>query len=135
MHPFAVSWAIRSAVSNVLALIMLASGALILPDTVLCLGPGNHCHLEVVVGASCNDQMEPHSAAPRLPDGCPKGSKDFRLRTDSHRTDYARLVAAPVVMLFVASGLLALAHRPASILSIGFPCDGESHLPSVILRC
>jgi hypothetical protein len=137
MHPLAVSWSIRSAVSKVLALLMLAGGALIPPDTVLCLGPSNHCHLEVVVGAGCTGQIKPHSAAPRLPDGCPRGSKDFRLRVDSHRTNDARVIAAPVaMMLLVASGLVALSHRPFSkSLTAGFPRDGESHLLSIVLRC
>jgi hypothetical protein len=86
---------IRSAVSNVLAIVMLAS-VLIPPDTVLCLRPRNHCHLEVVVGASCSDQMEPQRPSRRLPDGCPKGSKDFRVSADSHRTDYTLFIVAPV---------------------------------------
>jgi hypothetical protein len=136
MHPLAVSWSIRNAVSKVLALFMLAGGALIPPDTVFCLGPSNHCHLEVVVGTGCSGQSKTHSAAPRLPDGCPRGSKDFRLRIDSHRTNDARVIAAPVaMMLLVASGLVALSHRPFSKSLTEFPPDGESHLLSFVLRC
>ena len=81
--------------SIMLAIVMLAS-VLIPPDTVLCLGPRNHWHLEVVVGASCSDQMEPQRPSRRLPDGCPKGSKDFRVSADSHRTDYTLFIVAPV---------------------------------------
>src|SRR6516162_8965065 len=118
----------RRAVSNVLAFAVLASGLLISPDTVLCLGPRNHCHLEMVIGTSCNNDMPgPHGSASHPPDGCPRGSKDFRLSVDAHRTDNSRLIAVPALMLFVASGLMEILHRLPSRRSFPeFPVVGES---------
>jgi hypothetical protein len=47
----------RNGISHVVALVMLASGFLILPDTVLCLEPHNQCHLEIVARTSCNNDL------------------------------------------------------------------------------
>jgi hypothetical protein len=137
MHPYGVSWAMRNAVSNVVAFVILASGVLILPDNVLCLGPRNHCHLEVVVGTSCNNDLPgPHGSASEPSDGCPRGSKDFRLSVDSHRVDSSRLLATSSAMLFVASSLIEISHVSSSRLPLsGFQVARESLRSKIVLRC
>lgn len=131
-----VGWTIRSAVFNLLAFVMLASGVLIPLDIVLCLGPRNHCHLEVVVGGSCNNVLaERQGAAPRLPDGCPRGSKDFRLSIDSHRMENSRLIGAPAAISFFASCLVQISDRSSSILFSGFSVTRKPQHSTIVLRC
>ena len=71
---------LRRWVAYSLAAIVLVSGALITPGTVLCIGPGHHCHLENPIGDSCNTRLPARDqSGPNVPDGCPKGSKDISL--------------------------------------------------------
>ena len=103
---------------SVLVFLVLASGLLILPDTVLCLGPHNHCHLELVVGASCNSELaERHRSTTGPADRCPKGSRDFRLNVDSQRTNSSHSLTAPPAMLCIASALLRISHNRSCKMS------------------
>src|SRR6266851_7885413 len=98
---------LRIAISQLLALVLLVGGTATRPDTVLCLGPGNHYHFETVVGASCSERAPASSSsAPR--DGCPRGSKDLRLGVDSHRSENTSVVAALAPVLTVATGVVRL---------------------------
>ena len=96
-----------SVLSYVLAVIVLTGAAVITPDTVLCVA-ADHYHLELVVGASCNNFVPgltgPHSPGSQPKDGCPKGSKDFRLVVDSQRADNTRAIVAPAAIMLVATG-------------------------------
>jgi hypothetical protein len=127
----------RRVISNALALVMLTSGILISPDTVLCLGPHHHCHLEVVVGSSCNnDPPGARGSAPGPSDGCPRGSKDFRLSVDSHRIDNSRVLAAPAAMLFAISGRIRISD--GSSLRPSYPGSlvaWEPQHSEIVLRC
>jgi hypothetical protein len=102
-------------ISQLLALVLLLGGTMTRPDTVLCLGPGNHYHFETVVGASCGEQAPVSSSSvPR--DGCPRGSKDFRLGVDSHRGENTSVVAALAPVLAVATGVVKLfEHSPGTL--------------------
>jgi hypothetical protein len=94
---------VQSAVARLLALVMFVGSTLIAPGTVLCLGPGNHCHLEVTAGAECNSFVpgsEVPASGPR--DGCPTGSKDFRISVDSHRTDTMGVIALATMPVLIA---------------------------------
>jgi hypothetical protein len=107
---------------------------LIIPGTVLCLGPGNHCHLEMTAGPDCNADLAGSQAPAHRPrDGCPKGSRDFQLRVDCHRGDIMRIVGVTVAALFtvpVPIGI-SLPPRPAAP---GYSIARELNSTSVI-RC
>ncbi len=134
MQPFSGNRGVRSVICKMLAFLVLVGGTLNTPGTVLCVGPGNHCHLEVVVGASCNDDLLGlHGSAPRARDGCPRGSKDFRLSVDSHRTDARPVIAVPAA-LFVASSLVE-SSPPSRSSSSGFPITRGSLYSAIVLRC
>jgi hypothetical protein len=79
---------LRMWIANSLMAILLVSGALITPGTVLCIGPGHHYHLEDPIGDSCSTRLPTtgHSA-PSVPDGCPKGSRDIDLSVAARSTD------------------------------------------------
>jgi hypothetical protein len=65
---------VRNVSFRVLAAFAVLGATSIAPDTVLCVGPGNHCHFETVVGASCGEQgPRSPSSVPR--DGYPRGSQ------------------------------------------------------------
>lgn len=121
----------------VLLVLLPVDGAITTSHSVLCLGPGNHCHLETIVGRSCDiHQMIPDRSLPRPRDGCPRGSKDFRLGVDTHRTGNTRAVAALAEVPFAISLLRdaadSLRSRPAfSPLAI----SQKSARCSVVLRC
>jgi hypothetical protein len=98
---------LRTALAYLLAAFLLLGGIVITPGTVLCVGPGNHCHLETAVGASCSEEgpvSDPSTPRPR--DGCPKGSRDLRLSVDTHRSDNAIGVATFTLLLTVAMGVI-----------------------------
>ncbi len=126
--------AVRSLAVNALATIILVGSALTAPGTVLCLGPGNHCHLEATAGANCSDDLPAsRGAAPRPRDGCPSGSRDFRLSVDSHRTDTMRAIAIAASALFVISffaDFLSVREVP----SAGFSAARKLRC-AIILRC
>ena len=136
VQAFSVSPAVRSTVLDLLALLVLVGGTLNTPGTVLCVGPGNHYHLEVVVGASCNDALPaPRGLVPHPHDGCPSGSKDFRLGIDTHRSENSCVLKAPASALWLPCGLVEvsnLSHPLASAPAFGTP---RASNPTVILRC
>jgi hypothetical protein len=136
VQPFHMSRAIRSIFLVMLALLVLLVGALNTMGTLLCVGPGNHYHLEMVFGGGCGDGL-PASGhqAPRPRDGCPRGSKDYRLAVDSHRSDNTRLSRAPAAVLVVLSGLVEFSNlsQPREIV-LSFRTPGLSH-STVVLRC
>jgi len=104
-------------------------------DSVLCLGPGNHCHFETVVGASCNQTIPASdSAAPSPRDGCPKGSKDLRLGVDTHRGDNTSFVAEFAPVLAAVTGAVKLLAHQEPYLS-RFPRAQEARILTTVLRC
>ena len=128
-----VNRTLRSAASCMLAVLLLTS-ALVAQNAVLCLGPGNHCHLETIAG--CGDVSISHGSAPRPQDGCPKGSKDIRLGVDTHRTDNTRVTAASSVLLGTGSGLLEvpITSHLGRFFS-RFPTLLELQHSTIVLRC
>jgi hypothetical protein len=124
----------RSAVLDLLAFLVVVVSTLDALGTVLCVGPGSHYHLEIVVGASCNDgPPASRGSVPR--DGCPSGSRDFRLAVDTHRSDHMCVMRAPAAMLLLHSGLVEfsnLSRPPETFLSLN--TTGASPL-TVVLRC
>jgi hypothetical protein len=122
----------RASFSFVLAGLLLLVGAS--PAVVICWGPGDHCHLETVVGSSCNEQISvSKSSAPR--DGCPKGSKDFKLHADTHRSDNSFNAAAFPPFLTVIAGAkkpFKCSDQPQEI-SLS-PLSRESHNLTTVLR-
>jgi hypothetical protein len=138
MQPFSVSQAVRSILLDLLALLIIVSGALNTPGTVLCVGPGNHYHLEVVVGAGCVDGLPASQGVmPRPRDGCPSGSKDFRLTVDTCRSDNTRVISAPAAALLLPSGLMEfsnLSHPPESFCALPTSSSPAFH-STIVLRC
>ncbi len=136
MQPFTVSRAVTSTILDLVAFLVVVGGTLNTPGSVLCVGPGNHYHLEVVVGASCNDGLPvSRGLEPRPHDGCPSGSKDFRLTIDTHRSDNTRVIRAPAAALLLPSGLVEfsnLSHPPESFLPFHTPSASHS---TIVLRC
>ena len=130
MTPF-----VRTAFSYVLAAALLLGGTAMAPDSVLCLGPGNHCHFETVVAASCSERVPASSnSAPR--DGCPRGSKDFRVGLDTHRCDNNFVATAFAQVLSMATALLepfAPLRRAPEFFR--FPHAQDAAILTVILRC
>jgi hypothetical protein len=119
-----------------LAILISLGGALMRPDGVLCVGPGNHCHFETIVGASCDEPSTASDTAPRPQDGCPKGSKDLRLGVDTHRADNNPRMAASAPRLAIASGVVdpaELCHRQLTELRL--PGTPQSRILTTILRC
>jgi len=112
VQPVRVIRVFRPVVSNLIAALLLLTGSATTPDAVLCSGPGNHFHIETVLGTSCNARLQTRRASvPHLPDGCPEGSRDFRLNVDSHPSDSLSLLAeagfiARVSHVRVAAALL-----------------------------
>lgn len=134
MSHYLVNKAVRSLAVSALATIILVGSALTAPGTVLCLGPAHHCHLEAAAGANCNNNLLASPAsAPRPRDGCPKGSRDFRLSVDSHRTDAMHAVAAAASPLFVISCLVEISSHP-ELSSAGFSATLQLH-SAIVLRC
>ncbi len=134
MRRYLLSKAVRIMAVNARATIMLVGSALTAPGTVLCLGPGNHCHLEAAAGANCNDNLLVSPAsAPRPRDGCPKGSRDFRLSVDSHRTDTMRAIAIAAAALFVTF-FVADFSSVREVAWAGFSAALNLRCP-IILRC
>jgi hypothetical protein len=129
----------KNAASYLLAVFLLAGATAVRPDTVMCLGPGGHSHLETVVGESCNECLAvPDRPAPRPLDGCPRGSKDFRLGVDTHRNDVSSTVASLASVLAgpAANAPLAispqLAPNPSVFLSVSVQKPPRS---TIVLRC
>ena len=126
---------VRKPFSRVLVALVVLGAISIPPETVLCVGPGNHCHLEAVVGASCGEQ-EPRAtnAAPR--DHCPKGSKDIRVSFPARRSDKHFTATAFVMALAVSPALVKL-FEPSD-KRLGLPrlayVQGLA-ITTVILRC
>src|SRR5215472_1909581 len=100
---------LRRAACYVLAILISLGGAVMRPDSVLCVGPGNHCHFETIVGASCYE-LSPaaDSSVPRPRDGCPKGSRDLRLGVDPHRSDNNPNVKVSAPRLAIGSAVAGL---------------------------
>jgi hypothetical protein len=131
----AMTRSLRIAFTNAPTALVLLAGAA--QNTVLCLGPGNHCHLETFVGASCGEQLPiSDSSAPAPRDGCPKGSKDLRLGVDTHRSDNTSVIAAFAPVLAVATGVLELSklshQKPCPSR---FPRTQEARILTIVLRC
>lgn len=128
---------IHTALSYGLALVTLLSGSIMTPEAVLCVGPGNHCHLETVVGTSCNsDVPAAHGSAPQPQDGCPRGSKDFRLTVDTHRTDNTCTIATFVAAaLLVASGIELQSYPPSIQFLSRLPIPQMLQHSTIVLRC
>jgi hypothetical protein len=136
MQPFHMNRAIRSTFLVMLALLIFLFSALNTMGTVLCVGPGNHYHLEIVVGGGCGNGPPPsRHQAPRPPDGCPRGSKDYRLAVDTHPSDNPRVIEAPAVALLMFSGLVEFSNlsQPRETF-LSFRTPGVSH-STLILRC
>jgi hypothetical protein len=136
VQSFSVSRAIRSTILVVLVLLVVLVGALNTMGTLLCVGPGNHYHLEMVIGGACGDGLPAsRDRAPRPRDGCPRGSKDYRLAADTHRSDNTRLSRAPAAVLVVLSGLVEFSNlsQPRetflSLRALGLPHS------TIVLRC
>ena len=130
-----VSRAPNKLFSGLLAAALLISAAATTPETVWCVGPGHHCHVETILGFSCNDQLSEHGiATPRLPDGCPKGSKDFRLSVDTHRSDHGSLVGTRALQVRISAApdkpsVFSRTHAPVPWFAM--PCQSP---PNVVLR-
>jgi hypothetical protein len=77
---------VRTAFSHALVVLLLLGGTEMLPESVLCVGPGNHCHFETVVGASCSQQL-PASPGSVPRDGLSPTQQGFpaRIRYPSRR--------------------------------------------------
>jgi len=105
------------------------------PNTVLCLGPGSHCHLEILLGDGCSVQVPTRRpSAPRLPDGCPRGSRDFRVSVDTHHTNDGPVLAGVTIRPFRASATVPVLSRTGSSLA-RVPEASALPLSSVVLRC
>jgi hypothetical protein len=131
-------WLSRAVLSYVLAVIVLTGAAVITPDTVLCVA-ADHYHLELVVGASCNNFVPgltgPHSPGSQPKDGCPKGSKDFRLVVDSQRADNTRAIVAPPAIMLVATGVAVVWNASYSRVRLPLSTVSQSRHSSIVLRC
>jgi hypothetical protein len=131
-------WLSRAVLSYVLAVIVLTGAAVITPDTVLCVA-ADHYHLELVVGASCNNFVPgltgPHSPGSQPKDGCPKGSKDFRLVVDSQRADNTRAIVAPGAIMLVATGVAVVWNASYSRVRLPLSTVSQSRHSSIVLRC
>lgn len=133
---FSMVRVLRTALSYLLAAFLLLGGTVITPDTVLCVGPGNHCHLETAVGASCSEGPVADPSTPRPRDGCPKGSRDLRLSVDTHRSDNGIGTATFTLLLTVAIGVIEPSRlsNERSHSGRSLRVQGSPHL-TVILRC
>jgi hypothetical protein len=131
-------WLSRAVLSYVLVVIVLTGAAVITPDTVLCVA-ADHYHLELVVGASCNNFVPgltgPHSPGSQPKDGCPKGSKDFRLVVDSQRADNTRAIVAPPAIMLVATGVAVVWNASYSRVRLPLSTVSQSRHSSIVLRC
>ena len=128
---------IRTAISYLFAILISLSGTVMLPGSVLCVGPGNHCHFETVVGASCDGSLSaPIPASPRPRDGCPKGSRDLRLGVDTQRGNKSSVIQslAPGLAAPTGSGepLKVLQRRSALPRSLRAQ---PSRISTTVLRC
>jgi hypothetical protein len=132
-------WFSRAVLSYVLAVIILTGAAVITPDTVLCVGPAGHYHLEIVVGTGCT-RFVPGLTGPKSPgsqptDGCPKGSKDFRLSVDSQRADNTRATVAHAAIMLVASGVVEVLNASYSRVRWPLSTASQSRHSRIVLRC
>jgi hypothetical protein len=136
MQRFHVSRAIRGTFLVVLVLLILVDGAVNTTGTVLCVGMGNHYHLEMVIGGGCGDSVPAsRRQALRPRDGCPSGSKDYRLAVDIHRSGNTCLSGTPAAVLLVLSSLVEfsnLSHPRERFFS--FRTSDVSH-STLVLRC
>jgi hypothetical protein len=132
---FSMRGFICNRLSRVLAALVVLGATTIPPDTVLCVGPGNHCHFETVVGAICGDQgPRSPSSVPR--DGCPRGSKDIGVSFPAQRSDNNFTPTAFALALAVSLALVKLfapSHKRPSVPRFAY----VQGLPitTVILRC
>jgi len=127
----------KNAPSYLLAVFLLAGGTAIRPDTVQCLGPSGHSHLETIVGESCSKRLPvSDTSAPRLRDGCPRGSKDFRLGVDARRSDTRSAVAllGSVPIAPAANATLVICSWRASN-PFAFLVAQEPPSSTIVLRC
>ena len=121
--------------SILVAVIMLLTCTVIAPGAVLCSGPGSHFHVETVLGTSCNVRVQGGgTSTPRLPDGCPEGSRDFRLKLDSHRSYGGGVLSQVALIVGYASsgnGTAVLLQTKVSLIAAQRDLRSPS---SVILR-
>jgi hypothetical protein len=126
---------LRTAICYAFAILISVGRTAMTPDRVLCVGPGNHYHLETVVGASCNEPLPvSEGSAPRTRDGCPKGSKDLRLGVDTHRGKNPSVAGTFAPLLSVATGSVELFKILHDDLPRS-PRAQQSPATTVILRC
>lgn len=128
---------VNNAASYLPAILLLIVGSVTGPDTVLCLGPAGHSHIEIVVGASCAEPLPAsRRSAPRPRDGCPRGSKDYRLGVDTHRND-ARATSAALASAFVApvGGASLVATSRQVLTASRFLSVQEAPSSTIVLRC
>jgi len=118
---------------------LLASSALvgivaIAPGTVVCVGPGSHCHLENPIGGSCNSSEPSERSSSRAPDGCPRGSRDFQLSVAAHHdVGIAAFISSPPPAPARAAALSAAPRAaPHYIGAAGLAAPPNS---TVVLRC
>ena len=128
--------AVGRTISNLLAAVMFFGSAATIPNTVLCTGPGGHCHLETVAGESCDEQASPSPARDSRPsDGCPKGSRDFRTSVDSHRSDNRSFVVTSSLIRALSSPIVRSAMAPAGVSLLPVPRPWQSSPSTIVLRC
>jgi hypothetical protein len=134
---FSMLRAVRTAFAYLVAAFLLLGGTLVTPDTVLCVGPGNHYHLETVLGASCSGPLSASDgSAPRPRDGCPQGSRDLRLSVDTHRSDNPPDAATFTQVLTVPTGVVELSEfSNEQPRLVRLPRMRDSQSLTVILRC
>ena len=122
--------------SALLSAALFISAVATTPDTVLCMGPGHHCHLETMLGAGCNDSLQdPGFSTHQLPDGCPKGSKDFRLSVVTHRSDGRALLASDAVHLKTSARSDTVAGFSRAHVTISRLTRSLQSPPNTVLRC
>ena len=124
-------------VASLLVAILLFANVFPTAATVLCIGPGHHCHFENPVGDSCGSRAAvPRHSAPKEPDGCPKGSRDVALCVPARPTE--RGISA----LTFSSPFAVLASKVVILVSPARPFFGTvAHAATpqrptmTILRC
>ena len=127
---------LRMWVANSLAVIVLVSGALVTPGTVLCIGPGHHCHLENPIGDSCSTPLPaPNRPATNVPDGCPRGSRDITLSVPARSTDngIAALFCPPLTVAAAYIATCTLSRAEPSF--VGAARAAAPQRSTTILRC
>lgn len=132
-------WILRGRIAGLVTTILLSAGAFPSTGTVLCIGPGHHCHFENPMGDSCATRASAldHSAAPKAPDGCPKGSRDVTLSIPVRPSEKGIAALAFNPPLAVLAGNV----RNLMLFPIRTPFAGDAlaktpqRSSSTILRC